>query len=273
MNIILFLNKDLEANLTYNLLKGELLKHNTKIYYSESVGKGKAKPKDLIEIEYYEKEFIYNDVVEKIRKEGLDTDFEFFNEDFKSFELAECPNVNSAALIEEVSAFKPDLFISIRFAKIFKEEIIKVPKKGILNLHSAILPDYKGIMGTLHNLKDDRKEYGCTLHYISSSGIDTGEIVAIAKANIQKEKSLLWHIVNLYPFGVKLILDSIQKLKYIDKLPFKEQNRLKGNYFSVPTEDDFTKLKTLEFKTFDEADYIELLRKFITEDLIEINKD
>ena len=41
MNIILFLNKDFEANLAYNLLKEELLKHNVKIYYSESVGSSK----------------------------------------------------------------------------------------------------------------------------------------------------------------------------------------------------------------------------------------
>ncbi len=253
--------------MAYNFLKKELSQHHVKIYYSESVGSRKTKPKDLVEIEYYEKECVYNKVVEEIKEKKLETDFDFFNDDFKSFELTKCTNVNSVAFIEEVSAFEPDLFISIRFAKIFKEEIIKVPKKGILNLHSAILPDYKGIMGTLHNLKDNRKKYGCTLHYISSSGIDTGEIIAIAKINIQKEKSLLWHIVNLYPLGAKMILDSIQKLKHIDKLPFKSQNRSVGNYFSVPTESDLEQLKALGFKTFDEADYIELLKKYIAQNL------
>ena len=262
MNIILFLNKDIEANIAYNFLKEELLKHHVKIYYSESVGSKKKKPKDLVEIEYYEKDFFYNEIQKAIKIGGIETNFEFFNDEFQTFPMAKCANVNNPVFIEEVAAFEPDLFISIRFAKIFKDEIIKVPKKGILNLHSAILPDYRGIMGTLHNLKDDKKKYGCTLHYISSSGIDTGEIIAIAKADIQKEKSLLWHVINLYPLGAKLILDSIQKLKSIDKLPFQKQDMTAGNYFSVPKEADFTKLKTLGFKTFDKKEYLELVKKF-----------
>lgn len=258
MNIILFVNKDLEANLAYNLIKEELLKHKVKIYYSESVGKGKIKPRDLQEIEYYEKESFYGNVARKVKE----SNFEFFGNDFKSFELVKCTNVNSSAFIEEVRAFEPDLFISIRFAKIFKDEIIKLPKKGILNLHSAILPDYRGIMGTLHNLKDNKKEYGCTLHYISSSGIDTGEIITIAKADVQKEKSLFWHIVNLYPLGAKLIVDNIQKLETVDKLPFTTQNLSDGDYFSVPTEADFKQLKALGFEIFSLMDYMEILGKY-----------
>ena len=40
-----------------------------------------------------------------------------------------------------------------------------------------------------------------------------------------------------------------------------------GNYFSVPKEEDFTKLKSLGFKTFDKVDYSELLKRFVAEDL------
>lgn len=266
MNIILFLNKDFEANLAYNLLKEELQNHNVKIYYSESVGSQKKKPKDLVEIEYYEKDFFYKEVLNGVKENNIKTDFEFFDNDFQTFEIAKCTNVNSAAFIREVQAFEPDLFISIRFAKIFKDDIIKVPKKGILNLHSAILPEYRGIMGTLHNLKDNRSEYGCTLHYISDSGIDTGEIIEIARTEIQQEKSLLWHIINLYPLGANLILDSIQKLKNTDKLSFSEQNMTEGNYFSVPTESDFEQLQTLGFKHFDKADYVDLLKNYVAND-------
>lgn len=267
MNIILFVNKDLEANLAYNLLKKELLNHNVRIYYSESVGKQSAKPKDLLQIEYYEKDFIYKELIQIIKQNKIETSFEFFSEEFDSFEMSKCTNVNNLPFIDEVAAFEPDLFISIRFAKIFKEDIIKIPKKGILNLHSAILPNYRGIMGTLHNLKDDRKEYGCTLHYISSSGIDTGEIISIAKRAINKEKSLLWHIANLYPMGCELILDSIDKLKTLNQLPIKKQDMTQGNYFSVPTENDFNILKTNGFESFNLKDYVELLVDYISPEI------
>ncbi len=264
MKIILFLNKDIEANITYNLLKEELLKHTVKIYYSESVGKQSAKPKDLVEVEYYEKTFFNTQVAEALKEHQITSSFEFFDEDFKTFDTAKCLNPNKPAFIEEVTAFEPDLFISIRFAKIFREEIIKVPKKGILNLHSAILPDYRGIMGTLHNLKDNKKEYGCTLHYISSRGIDTGEIINIARKKIDRSKSLLWHVVTLYPLGARMILDSIRKLEQVQQLPIKKQNSTEGNYFSVPTEEDFKQLKALGFTTFNKEEYVDLLKEFIS---------
>jgi len=267
MNIILFLNKDLEANLTYNLLKEELLKHRVKIYYSESVGKQNTKPKDLLAVEYYEKEYIYKELVPAIKQAQIATSFEFFDVDFKTFEIAKCTNPNKSEFIEAVRAFEPDLFISIRFAKIFREEIIKVPKKGILNLHSAILPDYRGIFGTLHNLKDNKALYGCTLHYISSRGIDTGEIISIVRKPIDKKKSLLWHVLTLYPLGARLILESIQKLATFDRLPCLLQDNSAGSYFSVPTAAHFEQLKALGFTIFDAVDYQELLEQFISSDV------
>ncbi len=267
MNILLFINKDFEANLAYNYLKEELRKHKVKIYYSEAVGKKKAKPKELLQIEFFEKEFIYNDLIATIKEHDISTDFEFLNEDFTSFELSKCTAVNTPEFIDEIKKIEPDLFISIRFGKIFKDEIIQLPKQGILNLHSAILPDYKGIMGTLHNLKDNKTEYGCTLHYIDSNTIDTGEIIAIAKRPIEKERSLLWHVVKLYPMGCDLILDSLQKLKTVHRLPSNKQNKSKGNYFSLPKLEDFQQLQHRGIEGFNTEDYKELLAEYISPEL------
>jgi methionyl-tRNA formyltransferase len=50
MKIVLFLNKDLQANIAYNLLKSELLKHNVRIYYSDTVGNSNNKPSDLLKL-------------------------------------------------------------------------------------------------------------------------------------------------------------------------------------------------------------------------------
>jgi methionyl-tRNA formyltransferase len=264
MKIILFVNKDIEANLAYNLLKEELLKHEVKIYYSESVGNQTSKPEDLLKLEYFEKAFIYTNLIQTIKEQQIATAFEFFDDDFESFEINKCPDPNHQGFIATVKAFEPDLFISIRFARIFREEIIKVPKKGILNLHSAILPAYRGIMGTLHNLKSGKDTYGCTLHYISSRGIDTGEIISIAQKPIDEKKSLLWHIVTLYPLGTTMLLKSIRELEKTDQLAFKEQNRAEGHYFSVPTEDDFRQLKALGFEVFNPVEYFELLAAYIS---------
>lgn len=264
MNIILFVNKDLEANLAYNTLRPELLKHNVRIYYSASVGKSANKPQELQEIEHYEKVFFYSNIQKDIKANSQHTKFEFFGEGFNTFPMSQCKNVNSEAFIEEVSEFQPDLFISIRFGKIFKEDIIRVPTKGILNLHSAILPDYRGIMGTLHNLKEPKKTYGCTLHYIDSGSIDTGQIIDIARADIRLDRSLLWHIIQLYPIGCQMIIDSIQKLNTMDRLPTTTQDMNEGSYFSLPTAEDFEVLRQRGIASFSKMDYEEIIGAYVS---------
>jgi len=160
------------------------------------------------------------------------------------------------------------LFIFIRFGKIFRNEIIEIPKKGILNFHSAILPDYKGIMETLHNLKDNRLEYGCTLHYIDNETIDTGQIIAIKLKHVEKKHSLFWHVVKLYPIGCELILDCIQKLNTVNRLPSKKQDMTKGNYFSVLSKEDFKILTDCNIESFNVEEVLKVRTHLKTYDIL-----
>jgi methionyl-tRNA formyltransferase len=268
MNIALFLNKDLEANLSYNLLKEELSKHKLRIYYSESVGSAPKKPKDLLLLEYFEQRYFYENVINLIRKKDVKASFMFFDESFTTVPFIKCQNVNSDDFIKEMKDFEPDLFISIRFGKIFKDEIISIPKKGVLNLHSGILPDFRGIMGTLHALKARRKMVGCTLHYIPNSTIDTGTIIGIAKLKVDGNKSLFWHIAHLYPMGCELILKGIKVLVYQDELPAEVPRTDIGNYYSVPTDEDFDQLKNLGFKVISANDYIDFIGQWVSKALV-----
>ncbi|RYM36079.1 hypothetical protein ERX46_03535 [Brumimicrobium glaciale] len=224
MKVVLFLNKDLEANISYNLLKSELLNHDVRIYYSDTVGNPNNRAEDLVKLDYYEKEFFSNELPGLINENKIESSFEFFDSDFNTFPIEKSPNVNSTAFINEMKDFNPDLFISIRFGKIFKDEIIKVPKFGLINLHSAILPDYRGIMGTLHAIKDKNNKIGCTLHTIPNSGIDTGEIIEIAEVDVNWKRSLFWNIVQLYPIGAKLIVKALKNIESGEVLISEKQN-------------------------------------------------
>lgn len=272
MKIILFLNKDLEANIAYNLLKPELSKHQVQIYYSEKVGGNNQKSEDVKTLEYFETEFFFNEISEYISVSKIKTNFELFNKDFKSVPFKKSGNVNGPIFIEKIKAFEPDLFISIRFGKIFRDEIIALPKYGLLNLHSAVLPDFRGIMGTLHALKAGDKQIGCTLHTIPDSGIDTGDIIDIAYLDVQVHRSLLWHIVQLYPLGAKMISKALENLSENIDFDLKKQDFNTGNYFSVPKEGDFKILRDLGKEVFSEVDYIAILEEFVLMKLSNLEK-
>ncbi len=267
MNIALFLNKDLHANLAYNLLRECLSAHQLRIYYSVGVGDPGRKPADLQQLERFEKQLFLAELPEILAKNQIETGFEFFVEEFSGAPMQVCHSVTDPVFLEELLQFEPDLFVSIRFGKIFKGEILGLPKKGILNLHSAILPDFKGILGTLHALRTGQNAVGCTLHYIPDNTIDTGEVIDIARLKVQPGRSLFWHVANLYPLGAAMIARAVKTLETADKLPYQRQDAQAGSYFSLPTEQDFAELKTMGFEVVNGADYLEVLQRWVSAEL------
>ncbi len=265
MTIALFLNKDLEANLAYNLLRETLAGHQLRIYYSEGVGDPSKKPADLQQLEFFEKTFFLGELPKILEKHHIATEFEFFDEDFSGAPMQVCRNVEDTVFLQELKHFEPDLFISIRFGKIFKGEILGLPKKGILNLHSGILPDFKGILGTLHAIRTGREWVGCTLHYIPDNTIDTGAVIEIAKLKVNPERSLFWHVVQLYPLGAAMIAKGIKALESREKLPCRVQDTKAGSYFSLPTAEEFSQLKDLGFNIINEVDYLEILQQWVSD--------
>ena len=85
-------------------------------------------------------------------------------------------NVNSAEFIEELSKYQCDLFVSMSFNQIFKNEIINLTSYKIINCHAGKLPFYRGRNILNWALINDESEFGITVHYVDE-GIDTGDII------------------------------------------------------------------------------------------------
>ena len=88
-----------------------------------------------------------------------------------------CPvKINSTEFISKSTAYECDLFVSMSFNQIFRNEIINVPKLGVINCHAGSLPFYRGRNILNWALINDEKEFGITVHYVDE-GIDTGDII------------------------------------------------------------------------------------------------
>ena len=57
-------------------------------------------------------------------------------------------SINHQKSIKLLKEYKPDLLISILGNQIFKNEIINIGPKGCINLHTSLLPKYRGLMPT-----------------------------------------------------------------------------------------------------------------------------
>lgn len=84
--------------------------------------------------------------------------------------------INSIGFINKAKEYNCDLFVSMSFNQIFKNEFINLPPLKAINCHAGNLPFYRGRNILNWVLINDEKEFGITVHYIDE-GIDTGDII------------------------------------------------------------------------------------------------
>lgn len=85
-------------------------------------------------------------------------------------------NINSQEFIDKITQYRADLFVSMSFNQIIKEQMINLPQYKTINCHAGKLPFYRGRNILNWALINDEKEFGITVHYVDE-GIDTGDII------------------------------------------------------------------------------------------------
>jgi len=152
-------------------------------------------------------------------------------------DAATLPQPNSARGLETLERLAPDLVISIRYRRILRDEAIAIPRLGVLNLHSGVLPDYKGVMATFWAMLHGEPTIGATLHRIIDSGIDTGPVIGLCRIPAAYGTSYLANVLRLYGPGCELVAAALQALA-AGREPAATPQESGGRYFSTPRATD-----------------------------------
>lgn len=149
-------------------------------------------------------------------------------------------NVNSKEFISKLRDLELDLIVSFSAPSIFKSELLSIPKKGCINLHCSLLPEYSGILPSFWTLYFDENQTGATVHYMDDE-IDNGDLLGQIKIEILKSDSMLDIIKRTKKIGGQLMVDVINDIKN-DNVQLLKNKVIDENYYSWPTD--------LEFKNF-----------------------
>lgn len=96
-------------------------------------------------------------------------------------------NFNSTQCEQIIKAMAPDIII-LGGARIIRNNIIKIPKIGILNAHPGLLPKYRGVdVIPWAILNGD--DVGVTVHFIDEE-VDTGEICLQEKLHLTSNDTI-----------------------------------------------------------------------------------
>lgn len=156
--------------------------------------------------------------------------------------------INTNESLEKIREFKPDILISILGNEIFKSKLLKLAPKGCINLHTSLLPKYRGLMPTFWVLKNNEKETGVSVFYVDE-GIDSGEIIIQEKLKIKDGCTQAQLIRETKDLGIKAIIKSID-LIYHNRVISIPNNDKFATYYTMPTRKDVKEFLNLGKKFF-----------------------
>lgn len=155
--------------------------------------------------------------------------------------------INNKESVKEIKKYKPDLLVSILGNQIFKEPIIELAPKGCINLHTALLPKYRGLMPTFWVMKNKERFTGVSVFFVDK-GIDSGPIIVQKKIEIgnRTQEKLIKDTKKL---GMEAIAESIDLIAK-GQVELIENDASKKTYFSFPTKEDVIVFKKSGNKFF-----------------------
>lgn len=146
-------------------------------------------------------------------------------------------DINSKDFLQYLkNILKPDLIVSISASQIFRDELLKIPPRGCVNLHAGPLPRYAGMMPSFWVLARGEKETAVTLHSMNG-GLDRGEIFMQWPIPITQNETLHSLVTKNKEVGYKMLLQFLEDLR-AGKVTPKPNDPQKRSYFHFPGKED-----------------------------------
>tara|TARA_Y100001970_G_C14170225_1_gene823709 strand:- start:922 stop:1683 length:762 start_codon:yes stop_codon:yes gene_type:complete len=144
-------------------------------------------------------------------------------------------SINSKESLEKLKNLNPDLLISIAGNEIFKKDLINLAPRGCLNVHTALLPKYRGLMPTFWVLKNNEEFTGVSVFFVDE-GIDSGPIIVQKKikiGNITQEDL----IKKTKKIGMDAIIEAVELIEN-NNVNTIDNNDEEMTYFKFPEKED-----------------------------------
>ena len=156
----------------------------------------------------------------------------------KGIDVLCVPNVNAMEFLEILKGYPSELYVSMSFNQIFREDIRELPPLGIINCHAGRLPFYRGRNILNWVLINDEKEFGITVHYVDS-GIDTGDILVQRTYGITDQDTYGTLLEKAYQECPSLLYKAIKQIQTGSAHPWKQDEiSAAGLYCGVRREND-----------------------------------
>lgn len=106
----------------------------------------------------------------------------------------------------------PELIVVAAYGKILPVEILQLPPRGCINVHSSLLPRYRGAAPINWAILNGEDESGVTIMYMAE-GLDTGDMIAAASTPIAIDENAQQLHDRLADMGAALVTDVVRRME------------------------------------------------------------
>ncbi len=128
-----------------------------------------------------------------------------------SVPFVETENANTPEMLQKIAGFEPDLIVVAAFGQKIGNDLIKMPPKGIINIHASLLPKYRGAAPINWAIIRGETETGICIITVAEK-MDAGKILGRVATNIAPDETAGQLHDRLARLAAPLLLDTLDKI-------------------------------------------------------------
>ena len=143
--------------------------------------------------------------------------------------------------VELLKGMNPDVIVVVAFGQLLPKAILDIPKFGCVNVHTSLLPKYRGAAPIQWAVIDGEEVSGVTT-MLMDEGLDTGDMLEKAEIVLDEKETGGSLFDKLSALGGELILSTLEKME-------------NGTITRTPQGDSTTSYAKMLKKTMGEIDW------------------
>ena len=125
--------------------------------------------------------------------------------------VIQVPDFKSETAVAELASYEPDVIVVVAFGMILPETVLKIPKYGAINIHTSLLPKYRGASPIQQALLHGEAMTGVT-SFLLDPGIDTGNILLQKEVGVDLKDDYFSLSEKLANIGVDCLKETLFRI-------------------------------------------------------------
>lgn len=121
-------------------------------------------------------------------------------------------NFRADETVQTLRALAPDAVVVVAYGRILPKCVLDIPPLGCINIHTSLLPRYRGSAPYQWAVLDGQRETGVTAMYLTPE-MDAGDIIAAVRTDIDPDETAGELLARLAPLSAALLSETLRAVE------------------------------------------------------------